>query len=186
MRRGIIAILTLVLWGVLIHPQPALARFDDRDARRLCKRNILNQSAFYRDLYDVTVRKKKPKRYKVRGTIRVHPGKDVTFVCQVEHRRIIKVKIADPPHSSSSASDADLAASAIAAIIGSAIVGAISDDHKYYHHKSEPGYGAGSDFRKSWGRSFSPHPGITCFPGQRACYKDGRGYSAQWTRKVYR
>ncbi|WP_428029422.1 hypothetical protein [Ancylobacter sp.] len=32
---------------------------------------------------------------------------------------------------------------------------------------------------------FSPAPSVLCYPDQRACYYDGRAYSADWTWRVF-
>jgi len=43
------------------------------------------------------------------------------------------------------------------------------------------GYGGGYG-----NRSYSPAGGVTCYPEQRACYEDGRGYSAYWSSREFR
>lgn len=35
-------------------------------------------------------------------------------------------------------------------------------------------------------QSYSPAQGITCYPRQRTCYEDRRGYSAYWTAREFR
>lgn len=32
---------------------------------------------------------------------------------------------------------------------------------------------------------FSPAAGVTCYRRQRACYKDGGGFAAKWTYRIY-
>lgn len=34
-------------------------------------------------------------------------------------------------------------------------------------------------------QTFTPKPGVVCYPAQRACYSDRGAYSANWTWKVY-
>jgi len=48
--------------------------------------------------------------------------------------------------------------------------------------------GSASDdaaFQKRWAQSTSPAVGVTCYPEQRACFREGSGYSAGWTQQVY-
>ena len=35
-------------------------------------------------------------------------------------------------------------------------------------------------------RPYSPTGGVWCYPSQRACYEDNRGYSAGWTSREFR
>lgn len=36
-----------------------------------------------------------------------------------------------------------------------------------------------------WANSFSPKPGVKCYPAQHACYNKNGGYNANMTWKVY-
>ena len=85
----------------------------------------------------------------------------------------------------SSAKGDEVAAAVVGAVLGAAVVAAASDHHKHKHHRDHEGYRPDRDFRRQWGRSYNPRSGITCFPGQRACYKNGRGYSAKWSRREF-
>ena len=39
--------------------------------------------------------------------------------------------------------------------------------------------------RSGWGATYSPKPGINCYPAQKACYKNNGAYAANWTWRVY-
>jgi hypothetical protein len=36
-----------------------------------------------------------------------------------------------------------------------------------------------------WPKTYSPAPGITCYPAQRACYNVNGSYNGRWTYNVY-
>lgn len=36
-----------------------------------------------------------------------------------------------------------------------------------------------------WPQTYSPKPGVNCYPAQRACYNASGAYNANWTYRVY-
>jgi hypothetical protein len=66
-------------------------------------------------------------------------------------------------------------------IAGAAIGAAISSSSKhsntiYVEEKPKP---------NKWGDSFSPKPGVICYPVQHACYGSDGAYSAKWTHNIF-
>ncbi len=72
------------------------------------------------------------------------------------------------------------------AVVGAAVVGAISASHKAPKVVYAPGYVAPPPaYDPYWAGAMSPKPGITCYPAQQACYNAGGGYSKNWTWRIY-
>ncbi|MGH6736656.1 MAG: hypothetical protein ACRECX_11345 [Methyloceanibacter sp.] len=84
--------------------------------------------------------------------------------------------LATPAHAKSNT------AAVVGGIIAGAAVGAVVSseiNHSkkvYVREKPKP---------SSWDQSFSPKPGVMCYPAHRACYNSNGAYSANWTYKVY-
>jgi hypothetical protein len=80
---------------------------------------------------------------------------------------------------------ADSTGAAIAGgIVGLAVGAALSKKQKHttviYAPGYQPPYPPGT-YPNAWAQFFSPKPGVTCYPIQRACY-DARGaYNPKWT-----
>jgi hypothetical protein len=72
----------------------------------------------------------------------------------------------------------DAGAVAAGIIIGAAVGAAVSSDIKHKNKIYVPG-------PPKPAQAFSPKPGVWCYPAQRACYKAGGAYAANWTYKVY-
>ena len=64
------------------------------------------------------------------------------------------------------------------AAIGAAISSANHPTTVYVEERSKPK-------PNKWGESFSPKPGVRCYPAQHACYSSDGAYNANWTHKVY-
>ncbi|MBM3544131.1 MAG: hypothetical protein FJX44_06465 [Alphaproteobacteria bacterium] len=62
------------------------------------------------------------------------------------------------------------------AAIGAAISSANHPTTVYVEERPKP---------NKWSDSFSPKPGIRCYPAQHACYSNDGAYNANWTHKVY-
>lgn len=82
-------------------------------------------------------------------------------------------------------SDAVAKSSKTGAVVGGLIAGAAigaaisSSNHPttvYVQEKPKP---------NKWGDSFSPKPGVRCYPAQHACYSSDGAYNGNWTHKVY-
>lgn len=82
------------------------------------------------------------------------------------------------------------AAAVIGAILGAAVIAKAARDgdnarsggqgryHSYRYREYDRDF---SDRTRSW----HPARGITCFPNLHACYAEGHGYSARWTRREF-
>ncbi len=72
---------------------------------------------------------------------------------------------------------------AIGGIVGSALSPKKTVVEKVY----VPGYQPlpPPAYDQAWAGTFSPAPGVSCYPVQRACYLAGGAYSPQWTWQVY-
>ncbi len=72
---------------------------------------------------------------------------------------------------------------AIGGIVGSALSPKKTVVEKVY----VPGYRPlpPPAYDQAWAGTFSPAPGVSCYPVQRACYLAGGAYSPQWTWNVY-
>jgi len=72
------------------------------------------------------------------------------------------------------------------AVVGAAVVGAISASHNAPKVVYAPGYVPPPPaYDPVWAGAMSPKPGITCYPAQQACYNAGGGYSKNWTWRIY-
>jgi hypothetical protein len=65
----------------------------------------------------------------------------------------------------------------VGAAIGAAVSGAINQPKTIYVPAAPP--------PQPWPKTYSPKPGITCYPAQQACYNVNGAYNANWTWKVY-
>lgn len=64
------------------------------------------------------------------------------------------------------------------AAIGAAISSANHPTTVYVEERPKPS-------PNKWGESFSPKPGVRCYPAQHACYSSDGAYNANWTHRVY-
>jgi hypothetical protein len=64
------------------------------------------------------------------------------------------------------------------AAIGAAISSSSHPTTVYVEERPKPN-------PNKWGESFSPKPGIRCYPAQHACYNNDGAYNGNWTYKVY-
>ena len=62
------------------------------------------------------------------------------------------------------------------AVVGAAIASSVKHPNKIYAEKPK---------RNDWNRSFSPKPGIKCYPAQQACYHKDGSYAANQTARVF-
>jgi hypothetical protein len=67
------------------------------------------------------------------------------------------------------------------AVIGAAVAGAASHPSNIYVNPRPPP----PPKPDPWSNAFSPKPGISCYPTQKACYNANGAYNANWTWKVY-
>jgi hypothetical protein len=84
---------------------------------------------------------------------------------------------------------ADSTGAAIAGgVVGLAVGAALSKKHK--HSKViivpdyQPPYPPGA-YPNAFAQSYSPIPGIICYPVQRACYDGGGAFNPKWTNLTY-
>lgn len=156
---------------------PAQAKPNNQVAKKICKKELRNN--YRADGFNgITTGRVKPGVFKVQGYAQRSGRKNRYFSCKVKNGRVRKVDFQGWGKKS------DAGTAIAAALIGAAIVGATSKhhDHDYdqnYTVKTSPA------FRKNWSASYVPKPGITCFRGQRACYKSGKGYNAKWTQREF-
>lgn len=66
-------------------------------------------------------------------------------------------------------------------VVGAAIGAALSKKHKHVEKIYVPGYGP----PPVWTQTFSPKPGVLCYPAQRACYDAGGAYNPKWTWNTF-
>jgi hypothetical protein len=86
------------------------------------------------------------------------------------------------------AASKDAVAAAIAGgVVGLAVGAAISkkyqQDRVIYVPGYQPPYPPGG-YPAAWGQSFSPRPGVICYPMQRACYDVGGAYNPTGTART--
>ena len=62
------------------------------------------------------------------------------------------------------------------AVVGAAVASNVKHSNKIYVDKPK---------RNEWNRSFSPKPGIHCYPAQQACYHKDGSYAANQTARVF-
>ena len=62
------------------------------------------------------------------------------------------------------------------AVVGAAVASSVKHPTKLYIDKPK---------RNDWNRSFSPKPGVHCYPAQQACYHKDGSYAASQTAKVF-
>jgi hypothetical protein len=84
---------------------------------------------------------------------------------------------------------ADSTGAAIAGgIVGLAVGAALSKKHKnttvIYEPAYQPPYPPGG-YPNAWAQSFSPKPGVLCYPLQRACYDAGGAFNPKWTNRTF-
>lgn len=72
---------------------------------------------------------------------------------------------------------AAIAAGIVGLAVGAAIAGSANQPPNVYGPPPAPAYAPPPPF--------SPATGITCYPGQRACYRNSGAYSSDWTWRVY-
>jgi hypothetical protein len=83
---------------------------------------------------------------------------------------------ATTPVSAKSNTGAIIGGLIVGAAVGAAVSSEIKHSNKVYVASPPP---------DPWGKSFSPKPGVFCYPAQRACYNASGAYNANWTWKVY-
>lgn len=177
-------LLILALAGAVgLAAGPAEARFDDRDARHECKR-YARQAYNVGGFHGLTVRQTDRRRYVVNGVMEPRRGPNSAFRCVVRRGEVRRFEITRRG-GQGGGDDISLGAAlgaAAAVAIGAAIVGAISDDHRHddYRASSRP-----HDYRRNWGRAYSPHENITCYRGARKCYFKGERYAPRWTQREF-
>ena len=74
------------LWLALGVAPPSLAGFDEKDAKRACRKRLAAEG--YDSVHEMEVRKKGHAGYKVTGRIKIKHGKDKAFHCRTERRRV--------------------------------------------------------------------------------------------------
>ncbi|HET7717525.1 MAG TPA: hypothetical protein VFK86_18030 [Bauldia sp.] len=68
------------------------------------------------------------------------------------------------------------------AVIGAAVASSVNHPSKIYVNPAPPP----PPRPNPWANAFSPSPGVTCYPVQRACYKANGAYAANMTAKIFR
>jgi hypothetical protein len=84
---------------------------------------------------------------------------------------------------------ADSTGAAIAGgVVGLAVGAALSKKHKHSKviivPEYRPPYPPGG-YPNAFAQSYSPIPGIICYPVQRACYDAGGAFNPKWTNLTY-
>lgn len=73
-------------------------------------------------------------------------------------------------------------------IVGLAVGTALSKSDRYEPDVYVPGYQPlypPGGYPYAWQQSFSPKPGVNCYPVQRACYDMGGAYNPKWTARTF-
>jgi hypothetical protein len=82
----------------------------------------------------------------------------------------------------------DVTAAIAGGIVGLAAGAALSQAHQHDKVIYYPGY-VPPDPPRGYGpyyaRSFSPDPGVICYPVQRACYRANGSFAPAWTSRVF-
>ena len=182
----------LFLAGVMVlgGGSQALAYYPNtQSAIWACKQAIQERTGSSR-LRDVTTQQRGYEKYRVQGIVRIHGQPNPSFTCKVKDGYVTRLTLDGPQNPNyppyHHSGDGDAVGAAIAgAILGGVIAAAASSHHHHDDYKPHYGHvplGPGPVVR---GGRFSPTPGITCYRKQRACYRDGRGYSARWTHREF-
>lgn len=72
-------------------------------------------------------------------------------------------------------------------VVGAAVGAALSKKHRHRDRVYVPTYvpyPAGG-YGPAWAQTYSPAPGVMCYPAQRACYNVGGAYNPHWTWTTY-
>lgn len=179
MKRLIAAILGIAF---MLPPSLAHARWNDSDAKYACKQAATNEYGA-RHFHGLVVNRKGSRTFKVTGVAERRGRSDVVFKCKIKHGQVTSLERQNSSSGSSSLSTGQAVGVIAGAVIGAAIIGAISKDHKNDHHHSS---GSGGNHGGNWGKSYKPKKNVTCYRGQRACYKQNGSYSAKWTRREFK
>lgn len=179
MRRTIACLLALALIAPAL---PAEARFDSDDAERACDREARSEYDAY-DIDHLHVIRQDRGRFTVTGLAQRRHRGDVNFTCTYESGRVTRLR-SDSGGSGGGSGDGSGAAGIVAgAVLGAVLLGAIARDHKSGdHRRSDDPY----DHDSNWDDDYSPADGITCYRGQRACYKRNGAYAPRWTDREFR
>ena len=72
-------------------------------------------------------------------------------------------------------------------VVGAAVGAALSKKHRHNTKIYVPGYAPypPGGYVPAWQQTFSPKPGVICYPAQRACYDGGGAYNPKWTWKTF-
>lgn len=71
-----------------------------------------------------------------------------------------------------------------ALILGAAALAASSHDHRHKHHRPASHHNRPRDRVNL--APFSPERHVTCYPAQRACYRNNGKLAGKWTHQIYR
>lgn len=103
-------------------------------------------------------------------------------------RLVLTLALAPVSLASLPAQAKDLDAAIAGGIIGLAAGAALSHHHHHDNNIYYPGYAppyAPGGYGPYYGQSFSPNPGIICYPAQRACYNAGGDFAGKWTNRIF-
>ena len=151
-----------------------------------CKQAIQERTGSSR-LTHVSTQQRGREKFRVYGKVRIHGEPNPSFTCKVKRGYVTSLDIDGPqnpnypPYQHHSHSGDEVGAAIAGAILGGVIAAAASSHHHDDNYRPHTDWGPGPVAR---GR-FSPAPGITCYRSQRACYRNGGGYSARWTHREF-
>lgn len=142
----------------------AEARFDDRDARQLCAQQLRDAYGAH-DFRGIVSRRKAEGVFKVAGRADIRGRRDAGFICETSGNRITRLVVQGRPDNS--ADDEQALAVIAGALVGAAIIGAITDDHRTTNHPAAPRPSPAA----TQPNVYSPRDGIRCYRDQRKCFR---------------
>jgi Ni/Co efflux regulator RcnB len=159
----------------------AEAQYRPKDAKNMCKDQVRSQYGAH-DTSNVSVETRGRDRYLVSGYAK-RSGRSAYFRCKVRNGYIRDMEIGRWEGGGDGGKTAVAVGAAV--ILGAAIAAAASDKHSHDHDRyDEYDHHHGDRYDRDDAR-YSPAPGITCHRWQRACYKDGAGFSPKWTNREF-
>lgn len=161
--------------ALILPPIAADARWDDRDAKHACKREVRYEFNA-RDFHGVVVNRRGRNDFNITGVAERSNGRsDIAFECVIRDREVVSLDRVDQHKSGSSKGAAVLAG----AVLGAVIVGALSKNHKHDGHREH------GENERGWGSGTSrPASGVICYNDKQMCYSKGQ-YSPYWTDEEY-
>ena len=185
-------IFSVLLSGLMVWATagPAVAYYPNTQSPIwACKQAIQERTGSSR-LSNVTTQQRGPEKFRVYGIVRIHGEPNPSFTCKVKRGYVTNLSIDGPQQPNyppyQNHSDGDKVGAVLAgALLGGIVAAAASSHHHHDDYRPHSGYKPNFGPGPVATGAFYPAPGITCYRSQRACYRNGGGYSARWTHREF-